>query len=126
MMVSMLAAVRAARHLVWVAAFVGAFASTATCLLAVAAAEPKAACHGSEEHVPAGSALSENCCPADDAQTSSPAAAPVTAPPPSPVIVAVLSFDVEPLAKVLAAGVDSGTPSPPGTATYVLVSSFRI
>jgi hypothetical protein len=125
---AMLPSLRAARHVVFVLAFAVAFASTATCLAAVVAAQPEAPCHGSEQHPSQGSSI--DCCPGDSADTQSFAPDQLTISPsgPSSVLIVVLPVACEAQLAVRAGLVDTttGTPKPPGIATYVLVSSFRI
>jgi len=130
-MVSMLPKRRAARQVVSIIAFAIAFAPAATCLAAVAAATPKMACHDSEEHSAGGSSFDRNCCPGDSTNSLAidPSATAMTPLAHSPVLLAVLSFIVEPPAATPQAPVAHGPPgisTPPGVATYVFVSSFRI
>jgi hypothetical protein len=127
-MAEMLPSSRATRYLVLVLAFAVAFASTATCLAAVVAEKSEAPCHRSEQHPAQGSSI--DCCPGDSANTQSFAPGQLTLSPsgPSPVLVAVLPVDLAPPLAVGAGVADTATgrPKPPGIATYVLVSSFRI
>ena len=129
-MVAMLAIARAARRLVFVVAFAIAFAPAATCLAAVAAALPTMPCHGSEQHPAQDDSVRMNCCPGDspNSQSSVPAQQAQDTSAPAPVLVAVLPVPALP---PIGAGrgildVEARTPKPPGIATYVLVSSFRI
>lgn len=129
-MTSMLATARAARHLVFVVAFALAFGSVATCLAAVLAAEPAMVCHGTEQHPASGDSARLDCCPgeAPNTQGSNPVQLALDTSAPTPVLVAVLPLFTQPQFGIRAGTVDAGTgtPKPPGIATYVLISSFRI
>lgn len=126
----MLAIARAARRLVFVVAFAIAFAPAATCLAAVASAAPTMPCHGSEQHPVQDDSAHMNCCPGDSPNSQSPVPAQqaLDSAAPTPVLVAVLPVPVVPLIGVGSGilDVEARTPKPPGIATYVLVSSFRI
>lgn len=100
---------------------------TATCLIAAQPVEKmEMACHDAMEHDDSGGSIEQHCCP-DDSPSSSPAQllASVSAPP--SVLVAVLPVPlVSPMLGRTGIVDDAAPVKPPGTATYVLVSSFRI
>jgi hypothetical protein len=126
----MRATARAARRLVFVVAFAIAFAPAVTCLAAVAAAAPTMPCHGSEPDPVRDDSAHMNCCAGDspNSQGSVPAQQALDSAAPTPVLVAVLPVPAVPLLGVGPGilDVEARTPKPPGIATYVLVSSFRI
>jgi hypothetical protein len=130
MMTSMRATARAARHVVLVMAFAVAFAPAATCLAAVAAATPELPCHASEQRPAQDDSAHMNCCPGDspNSQSFTPAQQALDPSAPAQVVVAILPVPAVPQvgAGLGLAHVAAGTPRPPGIATYVLVSSFRI
>jgi hypothetical protein len=126
-MTSMLVTLRAARHFVTVLAFAVAFASTAKCLAAVAADSATPSCHASE---PRSERAAVDCCPGESPDSQTLAASPLAVTPaaPLPIIVAVLREPAVPGDARLAGIIDpaTGSSKPPGIATYVLVSAFRI
>ena len=119
----------AGRHIVFTLALSIAFGPVATCLAAVVAAQP-APCHGTAQHPAPGGAARLDCCPgeAPNTQSSIPGQQAFESSAPFPVLVAVLPALADPQAHTCAGLIDVGTrvPKPPGTATYVLISSFRI
>jgi len=125
----MLPMLRAVRHFAFVIVFAFAFAPVATCLAAVAAAEPEMPCHGSAPQPAPERSAHLDCCPGDspNSQGSTPVQQIVDTSAPTPVLVAVL-LPADDIAGSCAVLVDSiaGTCKPPGVPTYVFVSSFRI
>ena len=107
-----------------------AFGPVATCLTAVEASEPSMPCHGTEPHPASDDSARLDCCPGEAANTQSsiPIQQALDTSAPAAVLLAVLPVLEEPLLAIRAGMVDAaaGTPKPPGIATYVLVSSFRI
>ena len=129
-MVAMVSKFRAARLLVVMTTLVVAFASSATCFAAVAAQAPKDACHTSGHPDAGQSSLDPSCCQGEAANTQPLAPVPFTigAPPAFGVLIAVL-----PVGPQIALGTatqivhaPAGAAKPPGLATYLFVSSFRI
>ena len=126
MMLEMVRQPRATRWLGWVFALALMFVPSATCL--IAAWPEKMACHDAME-LRAEASLDEPCCPGDSA--ASPRSTPVgqlgpSISAPAAILIAVLP-DVELRIPAGAGTIEPpGTRKPPGPATYVLVSSFRI
>jgi hypothetical protein len=118
------------RVLTFVMAVAIALGSVATCLAAVKAAAPAMPCHGAEQHPAPGDSARVDCCPgeAPNSQSSIPGQQALDTSAPATIVVAVLPVLREPMLGTGAGIVDAGagTPRPPGIATYVLVSSFRI
>ena len=129
-MVSMLAGARAARCVTFVIALALAFGSVATCLAAVVAEEPSMPCHSTEQHPAPTDSARLDCCPGEAPNTQGfvPVPQALDSSAPFPVVVAILPVPAEPRFGTRAGTMDAaaGVPKPPGIATYVLVSSFRI
>ena len=129
-MVGMVPTLRAGRLMAFAMAFSIAFGSVATCLAAVVATEPSMPCHGTEQHSAPSDSAQLDCCPgeAPNTQSSAPVQQALDSSAPVPVLVAILPLPAEPHLGTRPGMVDAaaGTPKPPGIATYVLVSSFRI
>ena len=129
-MSSVLVTARAARPLVFVMALALACGSIATCLAAVAEAEPTMLCHSTERHPAPDHSARWDCCPGEAPNTlgSMPVQETLASSVPSPVLLALLPMLAEPQVGTRAGIVDAaaGAPKPPGIATYVLVSSFRV
>jgi hypothetical protein len=120
---------RAARLLAVMTTFV-MFASSATCFAAAAARAPKDACHTSGQPDAGRSSLDPSCCQGEAANTQplTPVPFVVGVPPAFGVLIAVL-----PVGRQIALGkatqivhTPAGSAKPPGLATYVFVSSFRL
>ena len=121
----------AGRHFAFVMALAVALGPVATCLAAVVTAQPAPPpCHGTAQHHAPGGAAQLDCCPGEAPNTQSciPGQHAFESSAPFPVLVAVLPALADPQVHTRAGIIDVGTrvPKPPGTATYVLVSSFRI
>lgn len=129
-MVAMVSKFRAARLLVVMTTFVVVFASSATCFAAAAAQAPKDACHTSGQPDAGRGSLDPSCCQGEAANTQplTPVPFTVSAPPASAVLIAVLLIDSEiTLARATRiVPAPAGSSKPPGLATYVFVSSFRL
>src|SRR5689334_21744350 len=118
---------KASRHVAFVIACALAFAPAATCLAAALAGPPGKACHGSERPAQGGS-IDPNCCPGDSpssqSRTSTQQTVDSMAPSSLPVVVLPLLAALQPGMRVALSEVATTTARPPGTPTYVLVSSF--
>jgi hypothetical protein len=116
------------RMAVWVEcalALALAIVPTATCLIAAQPVE-KMACHDAMDHDDGGGSIDQNCCPGDS-PSSSPAQILASISEPPSVLAAVLPVPlVSPMLGRTGVVDDTAPVKPPGTATYVLVSSFRI
>lgn len=128
MMLEMVPQVRARRWLGWVFALALAFVPSATCLIGAQQSDAMA-CHDAMDHGESHGSIDQTCCPGDSAASPSSPSAPlstsISAPP--AVLVAILPVPVGPSLVTRVGSVDDATTvKPPGTATYVLVSSFRI
>ena len=103
------------------------FGSVMRCVAAIAAAEPTMACHDTEQHQPPQDSSRFGCCPGEAPNTQGIPGQALDQSAPAPVLVAVLAALPAPPLGTRAGLVDAaGTLKPPGIATYVLVSSFRI
>lgn len=128
MMLEMGLQLRASRCLGWVAALALAFVPSATCLIGAQQADSMA-CHDAMEHGDSHGAIDQTCCPGDSASSpsSSPAQLSTSVSAPSTVLVAILPVPIGSSLLAHAGDIDdAATVKPPGTATFVLISSFRI
>jgi hypothetical protein len=118
------------RLIAFVLALTLSFGSVVRCVAAIAAAEPAMACHDTEQHQRPQDSSRFDCCPgeAPNSQGFVPGQQALDESAPSPVLLGVLAALPAPLLRTRAGVVDAadGTPKPPGIATYLLVSSFRI
>lgn len=126
----MVSKLRAARLLVVMTTFAVVFASSATCFAALAAQAPQDACHSSGQPDAGQSSLDPSCCQGEAANTQplTPVPFTVSAPPAFGVLIAVLPIDSE-IRLAMATQIvhaPAGSSKPPGLATYVFVSSFRL
>ena len=125
-----------AKSLVWGTALLVAFVSSANCLIAAEQAQSRNACHemmaaehdtmGHDENGPS---LDERCCPGDSSAVPNASRAQLAAPlsAPVPLLIALLEFAASVSGvHALAADSLSGIGKPPGTATYLHLSTFRI
>jgi hypothetical protein len=126
----MLSKLRVARCLAVVAAFAVMFASGATCIAAVTASAPEATCHDAQQQTGGHGSIDQGCCPGEAPNTQSLASSTfsIGTAVPSPVVIAVLPAAPAATGTMVAelAHALAGSSKPPGIATYVFVSSFRI
>jgi hypothetical protein len=126
----MVSKLRVARCLAVVAAFAVMFASSATCIAAVSAAAPEATCHDAQQRAGGHGSIDQGCCPGEAPNTKplTSASFSLGTAVPSPVVIAVLPAAPAATGTMAVALVHApaGSSKPPGIATYVFVSSFRI
>jgi hypothetical protein len=121
--------VKTAKSLVWATALMVAFVSSANCLIAAERALSGSVCHDMMAHDENGPSLDETCCPGDSSAVPNASPAQLAAPLSAPVLLLIAVLELAaPVSGVHALVADSlsGIGKPPGTPTYLQLSTFRI
>ena len=101
---------------------------SATCVTAAEMTSAEMACCAAMEHDCGAAAKEQGCCSSTPQDNAGSIAKRVSIPAPHATVVQIMSTNVtfERPARAYATTIDDMAPSPPGTSTYLLISTFRI